>query len=136
MSTAQHLRQWVDLLALRPNNWYLNQAKLDQVRQAWRDGQQDQLPPVLITTIDEQLSLIDGHSRAFAAYEQGQQRIQAKFQTLAQIGGSAALYRHIHRAGPARGIHTIADLRHHILPPEAHRRLWSGYCNNWLADRR
>lgn len=126
--------KWVELLTLRPNNWYLNQAKLEQVRQAWRDGRQDQLPPVLITTIDDVLSLIDGHSRAFAAYERGQTLIKAEYQTLAQIGGSAALYRYIHREGARQGVNTIADLAGSILAPAEHRRLWSGFCDTWLAE--
>jgi hypothetical protein len=87
-----------------------------------------------MTTIDQQLSLIDGHSRAFAAYEQGQTHIQAEYQTLAEIGGSEALYRHIHQQGPAQGIHTIADLASRILPPDEYKRRWSGYCNDWLAE--
>lgn len=134
MATKQVLTKWVELLTLRPNNWYLNQAKLDRVRQAWRESQQDQLPPVLIATIDNQLSLIDGHSRAFAAFEQGQTMIQAHHQSLADIGGSAALYEYIHREGPEIGIHTIADLAKRILPPQEHQNRWSGFCDAWLAE--
>ncbi len=134
MSKIKQKIQWVDLLSLRPNNWFLNQAKLEKVQDAWRNGRSHHLPPVLITTIDEELSLIDGHSRAFAAYEQGQTHIQAEYQTLAEIGGSAALYRHIHRQSSVQGIHTIADLARRILPPDEHQRRWSGYCNDWLDE--
>lgn len=53
---------------------------------------------------------------------------------LDEIEGSSALYRHIHREGPKLGINTIADLRDRILPPEEHRRLWTGYCNAGLVE--
>jgi hypothetical protein len=53
---------------------------------------------------------------------------------LEEIEGSKALYRHIHRQGPARGIETIADLAGRIVDPETHARLWAGYCEKWLAE--
>ena len=121
------------LLDLRPNNWYINREKLERVRAAWDNSEQEELPPVLVSAIDGELSLIDGHSRAFAAFERGETYINADVCALEKIEGSSALYKHIHREGPKLGINTIADLRNRILPPEEHRRLWTGYCNNWLA---
>lgn len=126
--------QPVNLLALRPNNWYINRAKLDRVRAAWRRGEQDRLPPVLVAEIDGQLSLIDGHSRAYAAFERGATHIPALVRDLEAIAGSPALYRHIHRAGPRRGVETIADLAGRIVEPDAHQRLWVGYCTRWLEE--
>lgn len=123
----------ISLLELRPNNWYINQEKLEHIRAAWDNGEQEELPPVLVSEIDGELSLIDGHSRAFAAFERGETHVNATIQDLETVEGSSELYRHIHREGPTLGINTIADLRDRILPPEEHRRLWTGYCNNWLA---
>jgi hypothetical protein len=120
--------------ALRPNNWYVNQAKLDRVRSAWRDGEQASLPPVLVTRIDGELSLIDGHARACAAHENGASHIRAKFEELPRIEGSTALYEHIHRQGPDHGIQTIADLGDRIVDPEEHEKLWIGYCRAWLRE--
>ncbi|MGD8403161.1 MAG: hypothetical protein PVJ21_05835 [Anaerolineales bacterium] len=122
------------LLDLRPNNWYLNREKLEHIRTAWNNGEQEQLPSVLVSEIDSELSLIDGHSRAYAAFERGETHINATVQGIESIEGSSELYRHIHREGPTLGINTIADLRECILPPEEHRRLWTGYCDNWLAE--
>jgi hypothetical protein len=125
---------FIRLLALRPNNWYINREKLTRVRAAWENGEQDELPPVLVTEIDGVLSLIDGHSRAYAAFERGETHITAEFHKLETIEGSGALYKHIHCEGPKLGISTIANLGNRILPPEEHRRLWIGYCDNWLAE--
>ena len=119
---------------LRPNNWYINRAKLDRVRAVWRRGEQGSLPPVLVTRIDGELSLIDGHARTYAAYESGAPEIRAEFEELAQIEGSAALYEHIHQTGPDHGIRSIVDLRNRIVDPDEHERLWIGYCRAWLLE--
>lgn len=126
--------QQVNILSLRPNNWYINQAKLDSVRGAWQNGNQTELPPVLVTRIDQEFSLIDGHARTYAAFERGEKKIKARIIDLDFIEGSTALYKHIHRTGPALGIHTIADLEDRIIEPEEHRRLWIGYCDRWLQE--
>lgn len=120
--------------ALRPNNWYISRAKLDRVRSAWRRGEQASLPPVLVTRIDGELSLIDGHARAYAAYENGVPEIRAVFEDLPEIEGSTALYEHIHRTGPERGIRRIADLGSRILDPHEYERLWIGYCRAWQLE--
>ncbi|UCC61793.1 MAG: ParB-like nuclease domain-containing protein [Anaerolineae bacterium] len=126
--------QQVRIMDLRPNNWYINQAKLDKVREAWQSGTQDLIPPVLVTVIDGSLSLIDGHARTYAAYERGETYIVALISDLEQIEGSTALYRHIHQEGPRIGIETIADLKNRIVGPQDHMRLWVGYCTKWLEE--
>jgi diadenosine tetraphosphate (Ap4A) HIT family hydrolase len=126
--------QSLELGDLRPNNWYINRDKLASVRQAWERGEGDRLPPVLVSRIDGQLSLIDGHARAYAALERGENRIQARVQALDEIEGSQALYRHIHRRGPAIGVKHITDLGERILPPDEHERLWVGYCQVWIKE--
>ena len=128
------VRQRVCLMDLRPNNWTINHAKLDRVREVWQRGEQDQLPAVLVTTIDGELSLIDGHSRAYAAWERGETHVTAQVCALEEIEGSTALYCHIHRAGPQLGVKTIADLAHRIVEPDEHERLWIGYCDQWLLE--
>ena len=85
---------------LRPNNWFINKAKLDKVREAWHQGEQKLLPPVLVTEINGELSLIDGHARTYAAFENGVSEIKAMVVELDKIEGSRALYEHIHREGP------------------------------------
>ena len=104
-------RRRVCLLDLRPSNWYIRFAKLNRVREAWQHGAQNSLPPVLVTEIDGELSLIDGHSRSYAAFEGGVAHVDAIVASLGNIEGSTALCRHIHRTCPTLDIETIADLR-------------------------
>lgn len=124
----------LELLALRPNNWFISREKLDRVREAWDRGLQDNLPPVLVTCIEGQASLIDGHSRAYAAFEKGATKILALVEDLKDIEGSSELYLHIHEEGPSQGIECIADLTERILDPEEYREKWIGYCSNWLKE--
>ena len=119
---------------LRPNNWYVNRAKLDKVRAVWEAGEQLSLPPVLVTHIDGKLSLIDGHARTFAAYEAGAVEVLAQYEPLEEIEGSTERYEHIHRRGPESGIRSIADLADRVVEPEDHERLWIGFCDAWLAE--
>ena len=124
----------VNLKDLRPNNWFINQAKLEKVREAWLQGKQDILPSVLISKIDGSLALIDGHSRAYAAFENGQTMITADQQELCDIEGLLALYEYIHRLGPSKGIRTIADLASRIVSPQDHHSLWINWCTKWIEQ--
>ena len=122
----------VNLIELKPNNWFINSAKLDRVREAWLNGMQDMLPPILVSEIDGTLALIDGHSRAYAAYENGRIRINADLEEIDDIEGTSALYKYIHRHGPSQGIRTIADLANRIVSPQDHQKLWISWCSEWL----
>ncbi|MBD3367158.1 MAG: hypothetical protein GF405_03145 [Candidatus Eisenbacteria bacterium] len=119
---------------LRPNNWYVNRAKLDRVRSAWANGEEASLPPVLVTHIDGELSLIDGHARTLGAFEAGAIEIPGEYQPLEEIEGSRALYEHIHRRGPEVGVRSVEDLVARVVSPEDHERLWIGYCEAWLRE--
>lgn len=122
----------IDILALRPNNWYLNQNKVEEIERLWELHQQNDLPLPLVTQIDGEFSLIDGHSRVYVAYGHGERQIDVEYIPLSEIEGSAALYIHIHRHGPQHGIRTIADLANRIVSADEHRTCWVAYCENWL----
>ncbi|HHS50944.1 MAG TPA: hypothetical protein ENN07_07505 [candidate division Zixibacteria bacterium] len=122
----------IEITKIRPNNWFINREKLDKVRKALERG--TELPPVLVTEIDAELALIDGHSRAFAAFERGETHVLAEILDIDKIEGSRALYEHIHREGSNIGVNTIADLASRIVEPDEHRRLWIGYCESWLDE--
>jgi hypothetical protein len=63
------MTKYLELDKLRPNNWFLDKSKLNAIRQVWGRGDQQLLPAVIVTIIDGDYSLIDGHCRAFAALE-------------------------------------------------------------------
>ena len=114
------MTKYVELNKLRPNNWFLNKKKLESVRQAWRDGNQHLLPAVLVTEIDDQLSLLDGHCRAYSAWEFGARKILAEVILPIQVRGNIELIRRMHQQGPDTGIMGIADLGKRIVDSENH----------------
>lgn len=113
---------------LRPNNWYLDQEKVEQIRQIWRNERSELLPPCLVTLIDGEWSLIDGHSRAFVAYEKGIQRLGVEVRPLHELGGNTLIYEFIHRMGPKQGVSSISDLQSRILSAQDYQLKWIEFC--------
>lgn len=107
----------LELGDLRPNNWFLEKNKLKRVRQAWREGQQEKLPEIKVIEIDGELSILDGHCRVFAAWENGAAEISADVVSLDQISGIIGikeLYVIYHRYNLAVGNKYIWDLGRRI----------------------
>jgi hypothetical protein len=104
------MTKYVELDKLRPNNWFLDSKKLETVRQVWREGKQHLLLAVLVTTIDNELSLLDGHCRAFVAWENGILNVLANIESLDRISGPKELYIVFHRQAPSVGIRNVSDL--------------------------
>ncbi len=65
---------------------------------------------ILVTTIDNELSLLDGHCRAFVAWENGALEIQANIVSLDQVSGPTELYIIFHHQAPSVGIRNVHDL--------------------------
>ena len=112
------MNKLVLLTDLRPSNWFLNKVKVESIRYVWNKGQQNTLPPVLISEIDAQLALIDGNTRAFVAWEKGQKLISAIQKELSEIDNNELLYKYLHRRGPKNGIVSICNLAGRILEPK------------------
>jgi hypothetical protein len=104
------MTRYVELDKLRPNNWFLDRKKLEIVRHIWRTGRQHLLLAILVTTIDNELSLLDGHCRAFVAWENGALEIQANIVSLDQVSGPQELYIIFHHQAPNVGIRNVPDL--------------------------
>jgi hypothetical protein len=116
------------LSLLRPNNLFLNERKVRSIQKIWKDGEADRLPPVLVTEIDGELSLIDGHSRAFVAWENGADSIACEFRALEFIEGNAITYKKIHSLALAQGIGSIGDLKQKILSDSEYQEYWIRFC--------
>ena len=130
MERTTHLK----ILELRPNNWFLSQTKLKQIRDIWRSGDQDRLNPILVSKIDGEWALIDGHSRTYVAYQHGQKTIKATIKDLRNIPGENNLYEYLHRRAKEKGLNTIADLSRRILKDPQYTKQWLDFCRNLLRD--
>jgi hypothetical protein len=109
------MTKYVDLNKLRPNNWFLDKKKLENIRTALRDGKQHLLPAIFVTTIDGELSLLDGHCRAYVAWENGAMEILAQITDPIKVRGNIELLTLFHQQGPSIGIRRIADLGRKII---------------------
>jgi hypothetical protein len=113
---------------LLPNNWFLSRRKVDSVRRAWQEDRQGYLPPILISRIDDTLSLIDGHSRAFVALERHSPVVPAVYKKLTEIEGPQRVYEKLAREGRHHGVSNLKDLSGRILPDSEYERIWLQYC--------
>ena len=109
------MTKYVDINTLRPNNWFLDKKKLENIRKTWLNGKQHLLPAITVTIIDGELSLIDGHCRAYVARENGAAEIPARIVDPAKIRGNIELLTLFHQQGPVIGIKRIADLGGKII---------------------
>ncbi len=109
------MTQYIELERLRPNNWFLDRTKLNRIRDAWSQGNQRLLPAVLVTIIDGEYSLIDGHCRAFVAFENGSWGILAEIAEADQVTHNINLLTIFHRQGPFIGVKCIQDLGKRII---------------------
>lgn len=62
---------------LIPNNFYINEFKLNNIREVYNMSKQGELPPVLVAIIGEEYALIDWHTRVMGAFERGLETISA-----------------------------------------------------------
>jgi hypothetical protein len=109
------MTKFVKLDQLRPNNWFLDKIKLDRIREIWKRGDQNLLPAVMVTIIDDELSLIDGHCRAYVALENGAGGILADVIEPGQLEKNREWLIIFHRQGPYIGIRNIRDLGRRII---------------------
>ena len=122
----------ISIEKLIPNNFYLNEDKVKSVRQAYANNNQEILPPVTVGVIGEEYSLIDGHSRAFVAFENGKEDILAKVYPIEEIPGPTKLYIYIHGKAKELNLTSIGKLENRIIDSKEHELLWVQYCQELL----
>ena len=119
---------------LIPNNFYINELKLNNIRKAYNMNSQSSLPPILIGIIGEEYALLDGHSRTMGAFEQGLETIIAEVYPIEEIEGPTDLYIAIHHKAKEMGLNSIESLKKRIVTNEDHKKLWTGYCDNLMVE--
>lgn len=121
---------------LIPNNFYINELKLNNVREAYNTNIQSKIPPILVGIIGDEYALLDGHSRAMGAFEQGLETIIAEVYQIDEIEGPTDLYINIHNKAKEMGLNSIESLKNRIVTDEEHKKLWVSYCENLVTELR
>jgi len=107
--------KFVNLDELRPNNWFIDKAKLNRIREIWQRGDQHLLPAVAVTIIDNEFCLFDGHCRAYVALENGAGVILADIIETSDLACNLEWLIIFHRQGPFIGVKTVGDLGRRIV---------------------
>ncbi|MEG2985712.1 MAG: hypothetical protein RR835_13495 [Peptostreptococcaceae bacterium] len=124
----------INIKELIPNNFYINESKLNSVRKAYSINKQNSLPPILVGIIDEEYALLDGHSRTMGAFEKGLKTIIADVYPIEEIDGPIDLYKTIHSKAKEMGLVSIEMLKSRILTNEEHKQRWVTYCENLMNN--
>ena len=129
-----HAVEELDISKIIPNNLYLNQTKLETLRNSYIIGDSELFPPILVGIIDDELSLIDGHSRTWVAHEMGMTKMKAIVKPIDNIRGPELLYRRIHEIAKENNIRCISDLSNRILTDTEHKEKWVGFCSGIIKE--
>ncbi len=116
----------ISVLALHPSQFYISAAKLGAVRSWFSPKNLTNFVPVMIKRLDGRLVLTDGHTRAFAAYSAGLERIPFVWDE-DELDWDA--YRLDVAACETRGVRTVADLAGRVISPEEYAGKWIGWCD-------
>lgn len=119
----------VEIMKLIPNNLYLNGDKIEKIKKGYDRNKILCLPPILVGIIDNEMALIDGHSRTWVAYNNGKTTIKAIIQPIEEMGDCEELYRRIHEIAKENKILDISCLSNRIVYGEEHEEKWVGFCN-------
>jgi len=122
----------LEIKNLRPNNWYLCKEKVNKVRLSEKKLRSK---PIQVLQIDQDWALIDGHSRAYVAWEEKIEWIECQILNANDCNPvELRLYQWIHRNSKRFGITLISDLKDRILPERDYETQWLGFCKTKLQE--
>jgi hypothetical protein len=109
----------------QPSQLYLSQAKFRGVL-AWFDPADPSYDPVSVIELDDEWTLIDGHSRAFAAALAGHEDLRVVRDVDEH---PRELYRECVSWCEDAGITSVGDLHGTLVSDEAYEELWLDRCS-------
>jgi len=115
----------VDLLELQPSQLYISAEKLTRVLTVLDLSRPESLTPLPVKRLSGRLVLTDGHTRAFAAYRAGLDRVRVCWDT-DDLDWEA--YEICVGWCVQEGVRTIADLEGRIIDATDYERLWFERC--------
>jgi len=122
----------IPILELAPSQLYLNGEKLHRI-QKWLDPEDlSSFAPLWVHDFgDGRLTLIDGHSRAFAAYLAGIRQVPVEYYTGPFVTSEIGRLQYEWNLLSCRraGLHSVRDLANRILSAERYEELWIDRCD-------
>lgn len=123
---------WVCVTDLGLSQIYLSQQKLDQIQKWFNPNHLENFQPLPVHDFgNNRLTLTDGHTRAFAAYIAGLDRIPVIYDLdeIITCPTGQVLYSNDIIWCERFGLHSVADLKGRILPPDLYQTLWNQRCD-------
>jgi len=120
---------------IQPSQLYISSDKLRNVRKDF-PSEQASIDPIPIKKLRDQIIFVDGHTRAFAAFQRGFSTVPVYWE-YEELDWEA--YEICVEWCKEEGIHTIADLKDRVVSHQQYERLWYERCAKMqkkLEDKR
>ena len=114
-----------NLAELQPSQLYICAEKLAEVERSLRNASGRSMEPVPVKQLGSRAALTDGHTRAFAALQQGWESVPAYWET-DELDWEA--YEICVEWCHQEGIYSVADLRTRIITADQYEVLWYERC--------
>lgn len=119
----------INLLDLQPSQFYLSEAKIERIETWFDPAHLENFKPIPIKKIDGKWILVDGHTRAFLAWQAGLASIPIE---MIEENLNWDFYRFCVSESQLRGIFTVADLEAYVLNSSDYEEQWLGWCQDNL----
>ena len=113
------------LTEIQPSQLYISSEKLTEVIRTSSPIKPETLEPVPVKKLGNQVILVDGHTRAFAAFLHGLSEVPVYWEE-DELDWDA--YEICVEWCTKEGIHTVADLKDRVLPHDKYEVLWLKRC--------
>lgn len=116
---------------LQPSQFYISEAKLSEVLRWFDPNDLKNFEPIPVKRIDGAVVMLDGHTRAVAAYGAGLKRVPLIWEP---EEWDWEMYRRCVRECILRDVHTPADLIPRVIPEGEYWEKWDAWCDRMQAE--
>jgi hypothetical protein len=120
--------------SIQPSQLYISSEKLDYVMKILRESKQKPVEPIPVKKLKNQVVLVDGHTRAFAAFLLGFSEIPVYYWEDEDEELDWDEYEVCIKWCKEEGIHAIADLKKRVVSAKDYQVLWLDRCERMQKD--
>ncbi|MGD8506566.1 MAG: hypothetical protein PVF15_07890 [Candidatus Bathyarchaeota archaeon] len=115
---------------IQPSQLYISSDKLSKVMKSF-PSKPISVEPIPIKKLRDQIVFVDGHTRAFAAFQYGFSKVPVYWE-YEELDWEA--YEICVEWCKKEGIHTIADLKSRVIPHQKYEKLWYERCTKMQKE--
>jgi len=117
--------------SIQPTQLFISLEKLSEVMKTFDASNPASIKPIPIKRLKNKIILVDGHTRAFAAFLHGFSQIPAYWEN-EELDWEA--YEICVEWCEKEGIYKIADLKNRVISHKDYEKLWYKRCENMQKD--